>query len=164
LKNRLHRILNSSMIKIKALVENMEVKDLNRISLKWTRQSAAAQPEYEFGVQNPRRSWAKATAEAEGAYQAGVQKAISEKRFGKGVKKAGDTKWQKNTLEKGPARWTQGIQLSEDSYQTGFAPYRETLKSLTLPPRGPKGDPANINRVALVAKALHEKKLSLKSS
>jgi len=100
LKNRLHRILNSSMIKIKALVENMEVKDLNRISLKWTRQSAAAQPEYEFGVQNPKRSWAKSTADAEGAYQAGVQKAISEKRFGKGVKKAGDAKWQKTHWKK----------------------------------------------------------------
>jgi len=142
----------------------MEVKDLNRISLKWTRQSAAAQPEYEFGVENPKRSWSAATLAAEPAYQAGVQKAIADKRFGKGVKKAGDAKWQKNTLEKGPARWTQGIQLSEDAYQKGFQPYRDTLKSLTLPPRGAKGDPANIQRVALVAKALHDKKLSLKNS
>jgi len=136
----------------------MEVKDLNRISLKWTRQSAAAQPEYEFGVQNPKRSWAKSTADAEGAYQGWSAKSNLRETFWKRCEESWRCEMAENTLEKGPARWTQGIQLSEDSYQTGFAPYRETLKSLTLPPRGPKGDPANINRVALVAKALHEKK------
>ncbi len=47
------------------------------------------------------------------------------------------------------------------AYEEGFAPFRTTIANLTLPPRGPKGDPKNINRVSAVASALHKKKLEL---
>jgi hypothetical protein len=140
------------------------VKSLKQSSEKWARQSATATPEYKFGIENPRTDWAKATMDAENNYKAGVTKAANEGRFGKGVAKAGTSKWRENALSKGVSRWSQGISLSEDNYQRGFAPFRETLVNLQLSPRGPKGDPANINRVAEVAQALHKKKLELKSA
>jgi hypothetical protein len=34
------------------------------------------------------------------------------------------------------------------------------IQGTTLPPRGAKGDPANIQRVAVLATALHAKKVS----
>ena len=137
------------------------VKSLERSAAKWIRQASTSGPEYEAGIQNPRRPWAEATAAAEVNYEQGVQKAIASKRFGKGVTKAGDAKWKKNSLEKGPRRWIEGISVSEQAYKDGFAPFRAALESLSLPARGPKGDPKNINRVAAVAKKLHDTKLEL---
>lgn len=139
-----------------------KVKAMDRISQKWIRQSQASQPEYEAGVQNPRKQWAEATAAAENSYKAGVVKAANEGRFGQGVRKAGNSKWQENTLSKGPSRWTQGISLAQNNYEKGFAPYRAALEGLTLPARGPKGDPNNIQRVAAVANALYKKKQELR--
>lgn len=137
------------------------VKPLDRISQKWARVASVSQSEYEEGIKNPRKSWAEETAKAEAAYEKGIQQAISKKRFSGGVKKAGNGRWQENALAKGPMRWSQGIGLSTDNYERGFAPFRQTIEATSLPARGPKGDPNNIQRVAAIAKALHDKKLSL---
>lgn len=135
------------------------VKSLDRISEKWARVVEVSQPDYEAGVQNPREDWAEKTLAAEGNYSAGVQRAISEKRFGKGVRAAGTDKWRARTLSVGPDRWLQGVRVSRGNYEAGFAPYRETIIRTVLPPRGPKGDPKNVQRVAVLAKALHDEKL-----
>lgn len=136
------------------------IKPLDAVARKWKRVASGAQLEYEEGVRNPRRSWATETAKSEDAYQKGVQAAISKKRFGAGVRKAGDAKWQENALKKGPMRYSQGVDLAEDAYLAGFQKYHAALANLVLPPRGPKGDPANINRVAIVAKTLHDIKVA----
>jgi len=135
------------------------IKSPSAAAQKWARRAGNAGPEYEEGVRNPRKSWAKETAASVSAYNAGVQKAIQNKSFEKGVAQAGDNKWQTNAVEKGPARYSQGVQLAEVAYEQGFAPYAQALNSLTLPPRKAKGDPANLERVAMVAKTLHETKL-----
>lgn len=139
-----------------------EIKSLDRMSQKWRRQSAAATPEYQFGVENPKKDWATETAKAEENYKAGVIKAANAGSFGKGVKKAGTSKWQENTLKKGVTRWADGINQSASAYEEGFAPYREVIKATNLPPRYPKGDPRNIARVAKMAEVLHAKKQSLR--
>ena len=136
-----------------------QIKSSTAAASKWKRRSETAQGEYEEGVRSPRTGWAQATAASEKAYEAGVQAAIGRKAFGAGVKNAGDTKWQQNALAKGPARYTQGVGLAENAYEAGFAPYRQVISNLNLPARGPKGDPTNIQRVAAVAKALHDAKL-----
>jgi len=138
------------------------IKTLDRIKAKWNRVTAAASGEYEDGVRNPRTDWKTATVAAEKSYEAGIQKSIQQKAFGKGVSKAGTAKWQENAINKGPARFSQGVQLAEQAYADGFAPFRETISALKLPERGPKGDPVNIQRVALMAKALHDKKITLR--
>lgn len=135
------------------------VKSLDRISQKWARVAAQSQTEYEEGVKNPRVDWAEATRAAEGNYERGVQGSIQRKSFGKGVAKAGTAKWQSMTLAKGPSRWANGIQVSLAAYESGFAPFREVIQRTSLPPRGPKGDPKNIQRVAVLADALHKEKL-----
>jgi len=135
------------------------IKSLDRISGKWKRVASGAQAEYEEGVRNPRADWADQTKKAESAYEQGIQAAIGRKAFGKGVTQAGTAKWQTNAIEKGPQRFSQGVALAEQAYETGFAPYREVISRLTLPARGPKGDPKNIQRVTTVAKALHDEKL-----
>jgi len=138
-----------------------KIKDNARISAKWKRRAEGAGAEYEEGVRNPREDWAQATAASEPAYEQGVQQSISRKAYGKGVRKAGTAKWQENALAKGPTRYANGISLSQNAYEEGFAPFRQTIASVNLPPRGPKGDPKNIARVTAIAKALHAKKIEL---
>lgn len=137
------------------------IKPLDRTAAKWARVSSGASNEYLEGVKNPRADWEEQTRNAEPAYEAGIQAAISRKAFGKGVSKAGTKKWQEKSITLGPARYATGVQAAQAAYRDGFAPYREVIANLTLPARGPKGDPNNLQRVAIIAKALHEKKLQL---
>jgi len=139
------------------------VKDLKRSIEKWKRQSAAAVPEYEAGIKDPRTDWAQATIAAESNYESGVNAAIARKAFGKGVSRAGTDAWRIGALTKGKARWAQGIALSGNKYAEGFAPYRTVLEGLTLSPRGPKGSPENITRVSEVTEALHAEKLRIQA-
>lgn len=138
-----------------------KIKESAVISSKWARRAGNASDEYLQGVQNPRVDWATATAAAEKAYEDGIQKSVARKAFGKGVKKAGSTKWQNAAIEKGPDRYRTGVQLGQAAYEEGFAPFRAAIASLNLPARGAKGDPKNIDRVRAVAEALHKKKLEL---
>lgn len=138
------------------------VKDLDKIVAKWDRVSAGAQAEYSAGVENPRKDWASATKAAEKAYDAGVQAAIAAKRFGKGVTKAGTSKWQAMAMAKGPRRWSEGIALAKTAYAEAFAPYHTALGAIVYPEKGPRGDPRNIERVAIVAKTLHALKNRMK--
>lgn len=139
------------------------VKSLDRATKKWVNRAAVSQDAYTDGVQNPRVDWAAATAAAEGAYKTGVTQAMTANRFGAGVKKAGTQKWQENAQAKGPGRWSEGVALSQGAYEKGFAPYRQVIEGVNLPPRGPKGDPNNIKRVQMIADALHKKKVSMTS-
>jgi hypothetical protein len=136
------------------------IKDMSRIGSKWKRVASGAQAEYEEGVRNPRTSWASATKAAESAYEAGLRASLSNKSFGKGVTKAGDAKWQAAAVNKGPSRFSEGVALSQDAYEAGFAPYREVIARTSLPERGAKGDPKNIERVKAIAAALHNAKIS----
>lgn len=137
------------------------IKSAAEISSKWSRRAGTAGAEYEEGVRNPRKDWATETAKSEQAYEQGIQASISRKAFGKGVKKSGTEKWQRNAIEKGPARFTQGVGVAQNDYEAGFEPFRQVISATNLPQRGPKGDPKNIQRVAVLAKALHSKKLEL---
>lgn len=138
----------------------IQIKSAQQIGEKFARVASQRTQEYAEGVQSPKKSWAKETADAAPRYEEGVQKSITEKRFNKGVAKAGDSKWQENTITKGIPRWAQGIAGSADAYAEGFAPYQSTLSGLTLPPRFPRGDARNLERVKTVTTALHKKKVS----
>ena len=111
------------------------------------------------GVQNPAKDWKNETAASESRYEAGVQESIRGKRFGKGVSEAGTAKWQEKTLAKGTQRWGPGVQVAQSDFEEGFEPFRNVIAGLSLPAKFPKGDPRNIQRVAAVAKALHDKKV-----
>ena len=138
-----------------------EIKGTAETAAKWARRAGSAGPEYEEGVRNPRRDWATETKNAEKNYEAGVTAAIQRKSFGKGVSRVGTSGWQTAALEKGPVRYATGVQGAASKYAEGYDPYRQVIAGLKLPDRAPKGDPRNIERVSVIANALHAKKLSL---
>lgn len=133
----------------------VKTKGLDRTAQKWKNKVAGAQGDYVDGVNNPKRDWASETAKAEGAYEQGVQRAISNKSFGKGVGKAGTAKWQKGAVEKGPGRWAEGVAKAEDEYRQGMGEVIQVIEGTQLPPRGPKGDPKNYDRSRVLGQKLH---------
>lgn len=130
------------------------IKDISRSAAKFVQRASVAGQQYQEGINNPKRSWATATAGADKNYAAGVQAAVSSGRFAAGVKKAGDQKWAENALAKGPARFAEGVAMAQDAWQNGFKPYQAAIASLQLPERGPRGSAGNLARVATVANTL----------
>lgn len=126
---------------------------------RWATRTAAAAGDYQAGVQNPRQSWSQATVAASDAHKAATTKALAEGRFAKGVQKAGDAKWQRGAVGKGTERFASGAAAGQQDYEQGVAPFLAVIERTQLPPRGPKGDPANIRRVAVLAAALHTAKV-----
>lgn len=137
------------------------IKDLNAIGEKWKRVTPQRSVDYEAGIRAPRVDWETATRDAETRYNEGVQKAIQRKAFGKGVSASGTQNWQERALAVGPGRFQEGVAASGDNFERGFQPYADTIRSLNLPPRFPKGDPRNLERVKAVSQALRAKKESL---
>jgi len=127
------------------------IKDLAQSSDKWSRRASVASPDYASGVQNPRKSWAASSVAAEDSYKAGVNQAMAAGRYGKRIRRVGDQGWQSWTLAKGPSRYMEGVGLARPSYEAGFSPYHQAIASVTLPPRGPRGDIRNLERVKAVA-------------
>jgi hypothetical protein len=138
-----------------------DIKDLSAIGEKWKRVTPQRAVDYEAGIRNPRSDWATATKDAETRYNEGVQKAIQRKAFGKGVAKAGTQVWQERALAVGPGRFQEGVATSGDNFERGFQPFADTIKATQLPPRFPKGDPRNLERVKVMSQALRAKKESL---
>lgn len=136
----------------------MQVKSADAVATKWAARAGAAGGDYTTGVQNTQKDWAADTAAAAGAWGAGVQAAVGNGSFAKGVNAAGTAKWKAKATSVGAARYPQGVAAAKPFYQTGIGPVLQTLQSITLPPRGPKGDPGNLNRVAVIDTALRKLK------
>ena len=130
------------------------IRSIEQIANKFATVTPGRTADYEFGVTNPRKDWMTSTAAAESAFEGGVTQAIAKKRFGKGVKAAGTEKWQRGATTKGTARWGPGVTLARDDYARAFAPYRDAIERVTLPPRYPRRDPRNLERVKAVVNAL----------
>jgi len=135
------------------------IKDVSQIAEKYTRVTPGRATEYAQGVQNPRADWQAATAAAETNWAQGVQQAVQKKTFGQGVRKAGSEKWKRKATELGTQRYGPGVAAAGTDYAQGFAPYAAVIQGTTLPPRYPKGDPRNYQRVQAMGEALRKKKM-----
>lgn len=134
----------------------MRIRDTASIAKKFTQRAAAAAPEYKTGVEQSGQDWATNTAAAGDNYQQGVQQALADRRFEKGVQAAGPAKFVQRASTMGAQRFAPGVQNAEADYAKGVAPYLDALKGMQLPPRGAKGDPRNYQRSQAVAQRLRD--------
>lgn len=137
------------------------IRGVDQIAKKWAEVTPQRAAQYEQGVRNPTRDYAANTAAAAPAWASGVQAAIAGGRFAKGVAKAGTAKWQDRAAKLGPARYGPGVAVAEPDYSAGFAPYREAIAGVALPPRGPRRAPQNLQRVTAIVSALSARKEAL---
>jgi hypothetical protein len=136
-----------------------KIRPLGEISKKYATVTPGRTGEYESGVQNPRVDWKTATLNAVAAHTAGVQQAIQQQRFQRGVTGSSTQDWQDGSVNKGAQRYGPGVALAQPDYEAGFGPYHQVIANTTLPPRGARGAPNNIQRVAVLAAALNKKKI-----
>jgi len=137
------------------------IKELALIANKWVRQSQASPESYAEGVRNPRIPWKNAAQAGTANYKQAMAASLAEDRHAKGINRATEADWQDNAIKKGVTRWPEGIRLGSENFASGFEPFRQVIASTQLPARGPKGAPGNIQRVATLAAALHNKKKQL---
>jgi len=137
----------------------IRIKDTGSIAKKFVARASVAGPDYTQGVQAAGGDWESNTKASEDNYKAGVTAAASEGRFGRGVAAAGATKYVERASKLGAQRYPQGVAASEGDYAKGVQPHLDMMKSLDLPPRGPKGDPRNQQRAAVVAAANRKLKI-----
>lgn len=132
----------------------IKVKDVATVTAKWNQRAQAASPDYVAGINNPKNDQAQAAAAAAPTWAAGVQGAIQSGAFAKGVNAAGTAKWKNNSLNKGAQRYPTGIAGAQQDFSKGIGPVLQTIANVDLPPRQPKGNPANIQRVTAITQAL----------
>jgi len=138
----------------------MRVKDAAASAAKFKTRAMAAGGDYAAGVKASGQDWAANAAAAGDNYAAGVTAAIGRQAFTKGVMASGPEKFVRNASGIGAQRYPQGVGNAEGDWQKGAAPYLDTLRNLTPPPRRPKGDPGNYARVQAVGEALRARKLA----
>jgi len=112
---------------------------------------------FEEGVRNPQRDWETETKAAEENYEKGITAAIARKAFGKGVSQCGTARQQEKTIIN-IARWSQGIVDAEDDMAAAMVPVVKVMEAIKLPPRYPKGDPRNYERVIIIGKTIRKAK------
>ena len=134
------------------------IKSIADIGKKFITVTPGRSAQYEEGCAAPKVDWQQATEAAEDRYEEGVQKAITLKSFGRGVREAGTAKQQLGVKTKGVARWPVGIRLALAAFVKGYGPYRDEIERTTLPQRYARRDPRNLDRVAAIDKALGELK------
>lgn len=137
----------------------LKVKDAASAAAKFVQRAQAAAPDYTKGVTGAGTTWQAHSAAAGDSWGAGVQAAVANGRYAKGVNRVGGAKWEQAATGKGAQRYPQGVAQAGPNWQAGTQPYLDTISSLTLPPRRPKGDPANFQRAQMVADALRKKKV-----
>lgn len=142
----------------------IKVKSAADIAKKWAEQTPGRQAYYESGVKSAGADWENNTVAAAANYKAGVQAANIDKMFAGGVKQAGAEKYTRKAGTVGPGRFSEGIAAGQGDMAKGIGPMVETIASLTLPSRAPRGSAANIARVTAVANALHAKRLALRAA
>lgn len=136
------------------LVGAIKIKDVGAIAAKFVARASSASTEYATGVQGAGQDWQSNASQSEANYEAGVQQGIAQKRFGKGVSDpAAQQKYVENATKLGPQRYQTGVTQAQGAYARGAGKHLDLMRNLTLPPRGPKGSPQNMQRAQVVAMA-----------
>ena len=137
----------------------IKIRDIGSIADKWARVTPERAEDYRLGVENPKEDWKTKTQASVATYKAAMTTSLTNDSFSKGVSKSTTEKWKSKAVSKGADRFGPGVALAKPDYITGFGPYRNIIAGITLPPRYPKGDPRNIERVKIIANTLHLAKI-----
>jgi hypothetical protein len=128
----------------------IKVKDTAAISAKYVQRAGAAAKDYTDGVASAGGDWETGAKNGEQNFEQGIQEAIADKRYGKGISGSAG-KYVANATKLGGTRYGPGVTNGQGAYTQGVQPYLDKLKSLQLPPKGPRRSPQNQQRANMVA-------------
>ena len=112
------------------------------------RHAGAAAQDYVAASMAAAAEWAAAARAAGPNYAAGIQLAIQEKRYEAGIAASGPEVYAAGVKAKGSTRYGPGVTEGVPKWIQNFAPFHSAIASATPPPRRPRRDPGNLERVS----------------
>jgi len=139
----------------------MVIPPVEEIAKKYVDVTPARATYYEAEAPKAADRWFDNAIAAAVQYKAGVTAPNIDKKFVGGIKRVGAAKFKRKVEAVGIARYGPGVSAAMDDYKVGITPYIEELAKIDLPPRKPRGDPGNLERVKKIFDALHKKRLAV---
>src|SRR6266850_2704147 len=132
----------------------MVVRPVAESQEKFKSRAAGAREDYKRGVTGAGGRWLEGATAGENAWRDGTQEAISQGRFGRGVRAAGAQKYQERASTLGPERFATGVQVGAPEWGKNFQPFAQALSAHTPAARGPRGSDQNMQRSIEVARLM----------
>lgn len=142
----------------------IKVKPTSDVAEKWRDVTPGRSAYYEKYAVPAGDTWAANTKAAAATFKQAIQAADIDKRFSGGVTRVGGAKYSRKVKDVGVSRFGPGVAAAAPDYETGVTPFLDEISKITLPPRKPRGDPANLDRVSIIAKALAAKRLQQRAA
>lgn len=139
----------------------ISVKDAAASAIKWQSRASGASADYATEAVAHAQDFVKNGVAAAPTFKAAVQAGDIDRRFARGIQKAGAEKFTRGITNKGAGRYSGGITAGLPDYQANVSPYLDTLRGVTLPQRQPRGSPANLERVRAVNQALNARRVAM---
>jgi hypothetical protein len=137
------------------------VKDLTSAAQKWSRNAGAAATEFAANAQGAADKWGRNTQASGGNFRQAISAGNIQAKFERGVSKAAQLgKFARKLASVGAGRYSEGVGGAQQDWSTGFEPYHGVLQTISLPPRAPRGDARNYERVKAVGQALNAKRIA----
>ena len=136
------------------------MKTAQQSAQKFADRAASSVGTYLEGVSMTTKDQAAAAIAAAPIYAQAVQAAVTRGAFQKGLQKSGKSGWQKGVADKGGNRFAEGVGQAGPKYATNSAPFDSARSAASSMPRGLKGSPQNLQKVATVVSALIKAKQS----
>lgn len=129
------------------------MKSAQQSSAKYASRASAAAGDYVEGARTTSKDQAAAAIAASGIYAQATQAAITDGRYARGLQKSGKAKWLKGVTDVGGGRYGEGVAAAAGDYATESARFDAARGAASSLPRGIKGSPQNLQRVAAVVSA-----------
>ncbi len=131
------------------------IRDVGSLAGKFVKRGQAAVDDWKIGVQQTTKSQSGEAIAAASRWQQSLQGDAVLTRFKAKLTTAGDGKWRDNAVKKGAdqGRFSGGIGAAGAAWAAGVTPIFDALRALSLPDRGLKRSPQNLDRARIVIDA-----------
>ena len=134
-------------------------KSASSVVQKFIERAGAASGDYVSGAQQTTKDQSARAIAAKAIYQQALTASFARDSYAKGLQKSGQAGWKKGVEEKGANRFAEGVAVSGSKYATNSGKYDSARAASDSMPRGLKGSPTNLAKVAAVVSALRATKV-----
>lgn len=137
------------------------IKDITTSAQKWSRNAGSAATEFAANAQGAAAKWGQETQKSGANFRQAISAGNIQAKFERGVAKAAQSgKFARKLALVGASRYSEGVGAAQQDWASGFEPYQSVLQGVTLPPRAPRGDARNYERVKAIGQALNAKRIA----
>jgi len=142
----------------------IETKSLSDAQANWQSVTPGRSQQYADRAAASVGKWAQKTTAGIPNYQQAVAGASVANRIRANVAGRGSQRYPAKIRAVGASRFSAGVQAAGGDYSQGFAPYLQVIQGVTLPAKGPRGDPRNYDLTRAVGDALHNARIRATAS